>query len=264
MCDWCVCPCVSQLSGPPTIPSLELVGERRFEGGPTRLRPCDLPSPSQSLPGLLAPPPRYSVFPRAPEKCKLRASFVLPALASRWVSLYFPPWGLPRPPRPEMLGQGQGRGGEEEVREPKEPGQGLTAPGTPFHKDRGGTSCSTEEIFPKVRVVVSYFKWPLFITVLLGSLSWQMMIKDSSEGGAGGCSRLALQLSEVAAPEEMQMGTATHTHIQTQTHGTTHANSARAHTHTRPCPVTLRAVNIWAHIYQYARAVTDSRQHMLM
>ena len=129
------------------------------------------------------------------------------------------------------------------MREPKEPGQGLAAPGTPFHKDRGGTSCSTEEIFPKVRVVVSYFKWPLFITVLLGSLSWQMMIKDSSEGGAGGCSRLALQLSEVAAPEEVQMGTATHTHADTETRYHTCRQCARAHTHACPRAVTRMHTN---------------------
>lgn len=41
-----VCLSMSQLSGSPTILSLELAGEKRFEGGPTSLRPCDLPSPS--------------------------------------------------------------------------------------------------------------------------------------------------------------------------------------------------------------------------
>lgn len=127
---------------------------------------------------------------------------------------------LPNPPRPELAGRGP------------------AAPGTPFHKDRGGTSCSTEEIFPKVRVVVSYFKWPLFITVLLGSLSWQMMIKDSSEGGSG-----ALPGWPCSCRRWQHQGrcrhTATHAHTDTPTrmYKGTHVHTdadmdTRRHTHT--------------------------------
>lgn len=120
---------------------------------------------------------------------------------------------LPRPPKASKSQAGRVGAGESE-----EAGQGLAAPGTSFYKDRGGTSCSTEEIFPKVRVVVLYFKWPLFITVLLGSLSWQMMIKDSSEGGAG----LSLAGPAAVRGGSTRAGTDTVAHGHSDTNTQTH------------------------------------------
>ena len=176
MWSTCVSPYVSAPWSPSIVPSLELRKERKLEGEPHKTEAVYSPIPSHLTPSL--------------------SQSIEEGQAEAHPDLH---WGtglgvrslhsLPRPPKPSQALQDQsreGRGGggsrEERARGSR---AGAAAPGTPFHKDRGGTSCSTEEIFPKVRVVVSYFKWPLFITVLLGSLSWQMMIKDSREGARG-------------------------------------------------------------------------------